>query len=187
MNRKNAWKNEKLAETLLQGKIAVMPTDTIYGIVAKAENREAVERVYAARGRDSRKPCIILIGEEEQLEKFSIALSEKQKAELGKYWPGPISIVFNCPAENLEYLHRGTKSLAFRLPANLMLRELLLKAGPLVAPSANTEGAAPARTIAEAEKYFGDSVDFYADGGTLEGAPSRVVKLNADGRADIIR
>src|SRR5262245_22092049 len=136
---------------LREGGVAVMPTDTIYGVVGSALNPETVRRIYALRGRDPGKPCIILIGDVSELEKFSISLSEKEKAILSTYWPEPVSIVFDCKDEAFSYLHRGTSTLAFRVPAPDELRELLIRTGPLVAPSANPEKSSPSKTIAEAK------------------------------------
>jgi len=175
-----------------------MPTDTIYGIVGKATDTTVVERIYALRKRDINKPCIILIGDISELEKFSVILSEEQKTKLKKYWftsPKPeseggltqTSIVFDCPDEKFAYLHRGTKTLAFRMPHPENLRNLLKETGPLIAPSANTEGMPPASTIAEAKKYFGDAIDMYVDGGEVEGQASKVIKLNKDGSVLVLR
>lgn len=77
-----------------------------------------------------------------------------------------------------QYLHRGTKTLAFRLPKPRWLRRLLTKTGPLVAPSANPEDKPPARTTKEARKYFGNRVDFYVDGGEIFGKPSRLITVS---------
>lgn len=169
------------------GGIAVMPTDTIYGLVARAEDKEAVERVYSVRKRAPEKPCIILIGDEAELEKFGVVLSEEQKREIEKLWPGAVSIVLDVPGEEFSYLHRGTGTLAFRLPAQSDLRELLKQTGPLIAPSANPEGLPPAKNIREAKEYFGDEVDFYADGGEIGGRPSKLVRLYKDGSVEVLR
>jgi L-threonylcarbamoyladenylate synthase len=146
-----------------------------------------VNRIYAIRKRNPTKPCIILIGEIEELEKFSIILTEEQKNKLKEYWPGSVSVVLDCPDPSLEYLHRGTNTLAFRLPALKTLRDLLLKTGPLIAPSANTEELPPAKNIDDAKKYFGNQVDLYVDGGEISGKASKIIKLNKDGEVVIIR
>ena len=82
--------------------------------------------------------------------------------------------------EKFYYLHRGTNSLAFRLPANKGLQELISQTGPLVAPSANMEGLPPATTIDEAENYFGDKVNFYIGDGKIAGKPSKLIKIESD-------
>ena len=70
--------------------------------------------------------------------------------------------------------------MAFRLPDNHLLRSLIKQTGPLVAPSANLEGQAEAKTIAAAKKYFGDKIDFYLDAGTKESLPSTLIKIEND-------
>ena len=104
-----------------------------------------------------------------------------------KYWPGPVSIILDCLDEKFSYLHRGTKTLAIRLPAQDSLKALLTEVGPLIAPSANPEGLLPAEDIKEAKKYFGDSVDYYMDRGRITGKPSKLIKLQKDGTVDILR
>ena len=186
--------NKNLIKILRGGGVAVMPTDTLYGMVGSAQNVSVVNRIYALRKRNPKKPCIILIGDISELKNFSINISEKQKEKLKKYWSfsptqdlRPISVVLDCPDESFSYLHRGTKTLAFRLPAIKELRDLLLETGPLIAPSANPEGLLPAKTIEEAKKYFNDSVDLYIDGGMLAGEASKVVRLHLDGSVSILR
>ncbi len=181
------WNDPNLIRTIKQGGVAVMPTDTLYGIVGDALNMSAVNRIYSLRKRSPQKPCIILIGSMDELEKFSIILTEEQKKTVAQYWPGPVSIICDCDNEELAYLHRGTNSLAMRLPENQSLRSLLLETGPLVAPSANTEGQPPAKNIAEAKKYFGDGVDMYVDAGNREGKPSKIIRLEKDGTESVVR
>jgi len=182
-------------EILKKGGIVVMPTDTIYGIVASALDSLAVDNVYEIRKRAPEKPCIILIGDIEDLKKFGIILSEEQKTAVKKYWftqssvegPGSVSVILYCPEEKFTYLHRGTNTLAFRLPQNADLQQLLKETGPLIAPSANTEGMSPAKNIAEAKKYFGEQVDLYVDGGEITGKASKIIELHKDGSVSILR
>jgi len=98
-----------------------------------------------------------------------------------------VSVVLDCPHESLSYLHRGTKTLAFRVPAHASLRELLVKVGPLIAPSANAEALPPAKSISEAKKYFGNLVDLYLDGDLVTSKASKVIKLHKDGSVAVLR
>ena len=193
----NCWENENLIRTLKAGGVAVMPTDTIYGIVGSALKPDTVGRIYAIRKRNLDKRCIILISDITELEKFGIHLPFEEKNLLRGYWPAlprtkedkksPVSIIIDCPGEEFSYLHRSTNTLAFRVPEDGELKFLLASVGPLVAPSANTEGMPPARNIGEARKYFGDQVDLYIDGGEISGNASKVIKLNSDGSATVLR
>jgi L-threonylcarbamoyladenylate synthase len=187
MIKGNSQSNIKLIEVLKRGGVVVMPTDTIYGIVGRAENQKTVEKIYKIRKRAPDKPCIILIGSLSDLPKFRIFLTPRQIEAIKEYWPGPVSIVFDCLSAELQYLHRGTNTLALRFPKNEEIQKLLLETGPLVVPSANLEGMPPARDTAEAKKYFGDEVDMYVDGGELSGTPSKIISLTASGEVKVIR
>ena len=179
--------NENLTNVLKGGGVVVMPTDTLYGVVGSALNKATVERIYNLKSRTLKKPCIILIGDISQLENFSITLSEEQNNKIKEFWPGPVSIILDCLDDSLSYLHRDTKTLAFRFPIKNTLRELLLEVGPLVAPSANPEGLPTAGDISKAKEYFGNAVDLYVDGGKITGKASKLIKLNKDGSINILR
>jgi L-threonylcarbamoyladenylate synthase len=172
----------KLFEVLKRGGVAVMPTDTILGIVGSALKRRTVERIYRVRKRNPKRPLIILISSVRDLAKFGIRLDARIKTFLNQVWPGPVSVILPLPAgrqgaKKFRYLHRGTKTLAFRVPKPKALRALLAKTGPLVAPSANLEGEPPARTVGEAIRYFGDKVDVYASGKPKRHTPSLLIEI----------
>jgi L-threonylcarbamoyladenylate synthase len=172
----NDWK--KAENILKKGGIAVIPTDTIYGLVAKAFDKKAVERVYKVRGRDKDKPCIVLISSISDLKKFDISLVDNQKKFLEKVWPGKVSVILPCTSAKLKYLHRGKKSIAFRMigKRNKNLFSIIKSVGPLIAPSANPQGMSVATKRSEARKYFGTSVDGYVYVGTKISKPSTLVE-----------
>ncbi len=171
---------------LKQGGIGVIPTDTLYGIVCPAMSSSAVQRVYRLRKRSANKPVIVLAGKTGDLKLFGIKPELKTARILRRLWPGPISVILPCESRKFRYLHRGRKTIAFRIPADAALRRFLGRTGPLIAPSANTEGKAPAKTIKEAQKYFGRKIDFYIDGGNLKSKPSSLVSLK-NGKISVIR
>lgn len=181
------WDDEKLVKVLRKGGVAVMPTDTIYGLVGRAEDEKTANRIYTLKRRAPEKPCIILIGDIKELEKFSINLSREEKNEVKKYWPGAVSVILDCGSDSFSYLHRGTKTLAFRIPNLPSLRGLLSKTGPLIAPSVNPEGLPPAGDIVQAREYFGSLIDLYIDGGKIFSKASKLIKLLKDGSINILR
>ena len=175
------FQDEKLGQLLKEGGMAVMPTDTLYGVVGSALNERTVERIYKLRKRSPEKPCIILINDWADVQKFGISVPHLPKFDR------PTSVILDCLDSKYEYLHRGTKTLAFRVPKISELQNLLHKTGPLIAPSANMEGGLPAKNIEEAKNYFGQQVDLYIDAGEINGQPSKVIKLSIDGSITSVR
>lgn len=171
---KNSWK--KAALLLKEGAIGVIPTDTIYGVCGSAFKKQTVEEIYKLRRRNPKKPMIILISSFDDLHQLGIQLGAWQKKILKQLWPGKISVVLKCPSKKFKYLHRGTKTLALRLPKNKELIKILKVSGPLVAPSANLEGKKPVETINEARRYFKDKI-FYYNKGELKGKASTLIDL----------
>jgi L-threonylcarbamoyladenylate synthase len=177
---KNNW--QKAEEILKNDGVVVLPTDTIYGIVGCAMSKKVVERIYKIKGRDENKPFIVLITSYKDLRIFGVKIDEQQAKILAKFWPGKVTVVLPCLSNKFEYLHRGEKSIAFRMigPKNKNLFNLLKKVGPIVAPSANPQYSKHAETITQAKIYFKDKVDFYLSCGTKKGKSSTLVKFEND-------
>jgi L-threonylcarbamoyladenylate synthase len=174
--------NESLI-ILMNGGIVVLPTDTVYGVVARVANKDSVARLYKLKKRD-KKPGTIIASSVRQL--IDLGVDEKYIAMVQHLWPNPISIVLPV-GDDLEYLHLGVGSLAFRVVADRELAELLDMTGPLLTSSANDPGQPTANTIDEAKQYFGDKVDFYIDGGDLSDRLASTIAILIDGKINIIR
>lgn len=170
--------DDTIVRRLKEGGVGVLRTDTIYGVVARADNEAAVERVYAVKTRTPSKSPIVLIGDVSQLfDRYDQEVIDR----LTLLWPGKNSVILPS-VDAPDWLTRGNASVAYRLPDNPELAALIAKTGPLIAPSANPEGQPPAMNVEEAEKYFDDSVDFYVDGGAVtDNTPSKLYRLQDDG------
>ena len=173
-------KDNDVSKIIKNGGVGVIPTDTLYGLVASAFIESAVEKVYNLKNRDEKKSLIILISDIEDLTKFGVEITEKAKNFIKNFWPGKVSVIFKFNNKKLSYLDRMDGTLAFRLPKNDKLITILRETGPLVAPSTNPEGMPPAKNTGEAKKYFGEGVDFYIDGGEINSLPSTLVKIEGD-------
>jgi L-threonylcarbamoyladenylate synthase len=175
---------DKVVQVLREGGIVCAPTDTIYGLLADAGNRRAVERLYEFR-RPSGRPFIVLIPEVEDALNFDIRMPRLgfPLLSLG------LTVIFQKRTTIPTYLTRWRKSLALRVPIQgTFITKLMRKfGGPLVAPSANPEGMPPARDVKEAMDYFGDEIDLYVRGAKLEGKPSTIVKFVSDKAIKIVR
>jgi tRNA threonylcarbamoyl adenosine modification protein (Sua5/YciO/YrdC/YwlC family) len=159
------------------GKVGVMPTDTVYGVVARAADEAAVTKLYALKRREQ-KPGTIIAASAAQLFQLGVPAEQLQKVE--KWWPGPLSAVLVMQGN--DYLHQGVGDIAMRVVADPGIRKILEQTGPLLTSSANQPGEPGATTIDEAWQYFGDAVDFYVDGGTITSrVPSTIVKPSTDG------
>lgn len=176
-------KNFKIiAEHIKNGDVAVLPTDTLYGISASAFNKEAVQEIYKIKEREQDKPFIILVSKIEEIEEFGINIDLENKKLLLKNWPAPLSVVFECPNEAFSYLHRKTKSLAFRIPAYNELLDLLKLTGPITSTTVNISGEPAITNIQDAINKFGDKIDLYVDlDKDLNGKPSTVIKIIGKG------
>ena len=165
---------EKAISAINNEGIVVFPTDTLYGILGSAFSKKAVERIYGVKGRNTKKPLIVLTSKISGLKKFGVREIPK---ELKKIWPGKVTVIL--PTKKFPYIHRGSNSIAFRIPKDKNLLKFLAKTGPLVAPSANPEGKPPAKNIVEAKRHFGDKVDLYV-AGRVGGKPSTIVKYQSN-------
>lgn len=171
---------------LRRGAVGVLPTDTLYGVVASTAFPDAIQRLYEVRDRTPLKGCITLIADQDQIADM-MEWDDFDRKLADTYWPGPVSIVLPVAASTPAYLRPMDHTLAFRVPNKEDLRALLWLTGPLFAPSANLAGAKPAATIAEAQAYFGENVDFYVDAGDLSGNQPSTLIRQKDGGIDVLR
>jgi L-threonylcarbamoyladenylate synthase len=176
----------EIIEILKKGGVGVMPSDTIYGLMGTIFSKETVKRIYQLKKRNQNKPLIILIGSFSDLGKMGIDFNKKTQMILEKIWPGAISVVLPFSNRKIKYLNKTGEALAVRFPDDKTLINTLKKTGPLVATSANLEGAVPAESITEARKYFGERVDFYLDGGELKASHSTLIEIK-NGKIKILR
>lgn len=175
--------SKSVAELILQGKVGVVPSDTVYGLVCSAANQESVERLYDLKKREG-KPGTIIAAYTDQL--VDLGIKARYLKPVEHYWPNPVSVIIPTGLD-LEYLHLGKQGLAVRIPKNVDILKLLRSTGPLLTTSANHPGEAEAATVEQAIAYFGDSVDFYVDGGNLSGRkPSTLIRI-VDDAVEVLR
>ena len=172
----NTVSDPRVSEALTSAKLVVLRTDTIYGIVASAANRHAMEQLYRAKHRPANESCIILVADISDIPSLT-ATQRQHYVQLNAERPTSIIV----PASN-DFPHAAHQNgtLAFRLVTG-NLAPLIRQTGPLLAPSANPAGMPPANNITEAIKYFGDMVSVYVDSGEVTTAvASRIIKLQDD-------
>lgn len=166
------------------GAVGVIPTDTVYGIVARAGDQAAVKRLYEIKKR-SHKPGTIIAASMQQLE--LLGLKHRYLKAVEQFWPGAVSVIIPVSDTKLAYLHQGKLSLAVRVPKTAELQSLLKRTGPLLTSSANSPGEPMAMNIKQAKAYFGDQVDFYEDGGDLSGRQVSTLIRIVDDAVEVLR
>jgi tRNA threonylcarbamoyl adenosine modification protein (Sua5/YciO/YrdC/YwlC family) len=166
------------AAALRKGDLAVLPTDTVYGVAADAFSPAAVARLLAAKGRDRQMPPPVLVGTVRAATALVEDLGAFGKDLIEEFWPGGLTLVLRAN-RSLSWDLGDTKgTVALRMPLHEVALELLKETGPLAVSSANRAGVPPATTAAEAQEQLGESVAVYLDGGPCPGeVPSTIVDL----------
>ena len=170
------------AEVLNRGGVAVIPTDTVYGLAARPDFPEAVDRLYTIKGRELKKPIALLASDLAAVERFGYPLVGKARELAERHWPGALTMVVpsSDPARPAE---------GFRIPDHARTRELLAACGGVLrVTSANLSGRRPATDAPQALKDVGLSSDCVVDDGVSPGGvPSTVVRVRADGELEVLR
>jgi L-threonylcarbamoyladenylate synthase len=167
------------AQIIAGGGIIAFRTDTFYGLGADPFNGAAIARIKELKGREDRKPILLLISDADEVDRFIEQSSFFKLIAMGK-WPAPLTLIgVSRPEVSIE-LTAGTKSLGVRLPDDEDVRALVRACGgALTATSANVSGQPPARTAKEVENYFPEGIDLIIDGGEVTAMePSTVLDLS---------
>ena len=172
---------EAAVHALQSGDLAVIPTDTVYGIAADAFSPPAVARLLAAKGRGRDLPVPVLVGSWRTLDGLVDELGPLARTLVEVYWPGPLTIVVRAAPSLAWDLGETRGTVAVRMPLQPVALEVLTRTGPLAVSSANRSGFPPAVDAAEAERQLGDSVSVYLDGGPAgDPVPSTILDLTGD-------
>lgn len=166
-----------LCDALEMGAVVAMATDTVYGLVARAEDPLGYERLFKLKGRDRTKPIAVLVGDLEQ----ALNLVEDPHGSLRKaasLWPGPLTVVAPKRADAPGHLGDERGTIGVRCPADEELVLLIERCGPLAASSANRAGQTTLTDAEAVRREFGHSLAVVADGGDSEQRASTVVDVS---------
>lgn len=171
---------EETARILLSGGVAVIPTDTVYGLAAHPDFPAAVDRLYSIKGRESKKPIALLAADTESVKTFlggEIPDSAATLADL--HWPGALTLV----------LPKGDGFEGLRVPDHEWTRRLLARCGGVLrVTSANLSGQRPATDAPAALADVGLSADAVVDDGISPGGvPSAVIRVDSSGVRTVLR
>lgn len=192
-------KVKRAARIIKAGGIVAFPTETVYGLAADFLNQPAVARIFAVKKRSPNKPLTVQIADISYLEKLACDISVFAYQLMGRFWPGPLTLVLkaqaNLPAHLVSSEAKGT--IGVRISDNKIAQSLIKASGTaLVAPSANLSGEPAAKTAAEVLETFDGLIEMVIDGGAaklglastvvdLSGSPYRILREGAISRRDI--
>jgi L-threonylcarbamoyladenylate synthase len=172
----------KAVEILKRGGLVAFPTETVYGLGARAFDPEAVRRVFAAKGRPADNPLILHIAIPHQLKPLVLEVPTVARRLMDRFWPGPLTLVLRRSERVSPLVSAGLSTVAVRIPDHPVALALIRELGePIAAPSANRSGR-PSPTRAEhVVAELGDAVDLVLEGGPCRvGLESTVVDLTGD-------
>ncbi|WP_226638107.1 L-threonylcarbamoyladenylate synthase [Novosphingobium profundi] len=177
-------------EILRSGGLVAVPTETVYGLAARADRDESVAAIYAAKGRPSFNPLIVHVADTDAAEAIA-HLDARAKALAEAFWPGPLTMVLPLRegAPVAAAVTAGLPTVALRCPAHAVMRAVIAETGlPLAAPSANASGGVSPTSAAHVVASLGGRVDAVIDGGPCEaGLESTIVGLREGGRWQVLR
>jgi L-threonylcarbamoyladenylate synthase len=175
---------------LAAGGTVAVPTETVYGLAARADSDSAVAGIYRAKGRPDFNPLIVHIPDLAAAERLAV-FDDRARRLAAAFWPGALTLVVprRGDAGLAAAVSAGLPTVALRCPAHPVMQALLRECGlPLAAPSANRSGGVSPTSAAHVSASLGSRVDLILDGGpTEQGIESTIVGLREDGGWAILR
>ena len=167
-------------EIIKGGGVVAFPTETVYGLGASAWNPDAIAKVFELKGRPSDNPLIVHIANYGMLINLAAEIPQNSRILMQKFWPGPLTLIFEKRPQVLDVITGGLNSVAVRMPDHAFALKLIQLTGPLVAPSANKSGK-PSPTKAEhVAADFGKTVPVLDGGACVIGLESTVLDVRTE-------
>lgn len=178
---------EKLAKIINDGNLAIVPTDTVYGIIGDATNERAIKKVYNIKKRKYSKPLIIMVSSLDMLYEYTKDINEKEKELINKFWPGKLTILLPKNDKVSNLITAGGPLVGVRYANNKPLNDLMnLINKPLISTSANLADEKTITSIDMLEEDIINNVAYIYDTGKIENASSTIVRV-IDGKVNILR
>jgi len=182
INEKMKKEIENIKKMILDGKIIICGTDTLYGLCANALDQEAVKKVYELKKRDPNKPISIFLKDKEDIEKYAY-INDISKKIIDKFLPGPLTIILKKKEIIPDIVSK--EYIGIRIPDSKIIRELAVV--PLTATSANLSGEEPPTSADEINEELKEKVHLIIDTGVCKyKTPSTIIKI-VNGNIELIR
>lgn len=170
--------NTDLKAILANGGAVVLPTETVYGLFARALDEKAVNHVYELKNRPRDKAMNLNVASYEDIMTYSKEQPDYLKKLYDAFLPGPLTIILKANGQVPKWINSGLTTVGFRLPNHPVTRELIQAEGPLIGPSANKSGMASGCYFDQIRAQFDFQVTGYQDDDALLGLDSTILDLS---------
>ena len=177
---------DHIEKELEEGRAVILPTETVYGIFAKALEQEAVDYIYELKRRPREKALNLNIADEEDIRIYSKNQPSYLTKLIDSFLPGPLTIILQANEKVPDWIHSGMSTVGFRMPAHPKTLESIRKYGPLVGPSANLSGHASGTKYEAIIKEFDQVIPGFEDDEFLTGQDSTILDISG-AKARILR
>lgn len=171
---------DRIKHELKNGGAVVLPTETVYGLFAKALDEKAVDHVYQLKGRPRDKALNLNVASLDDILNFSKNQPTYLQQLLESFLPGPLTIILEANEKVPCWVNSDLNTVGFRMPSHPITLELIREFGPLIGPSANLSGQASGVSFEEILKDFGQEVLAIEDDAFLTGQDSTILDLSSD-------
>lgn len=176
-----------IIKTLKDGKLVIMPTDTIYGIIGDATNEDVINKVYEVKERPHDKPLLILVSNLSMLHELVTEIPKETEKIIKKFWPGPLTILFKKSSKVSDTLTANSSLVAIRMPNDKRLLNIMNHLNrPLISTSANISSHNAITNPNQLEEKMKEKIDLIVDEGTVNNEASTLITI-VNGKIEILR
>ncbi len=165
-----------------QGGLVIFPTDTVFGIGCRIDDKRAVDRLFQIKKRSRKKAVPVLVADVAMAQKYITSLTDVVRRLMEEYWPGAVTLIVGCH-KNLIYspIRGGGNSIGLRQPDYPRLLEVIAEVGvPILGPSANFSGLPAPTKVSEIDRQLIKQVDYLMPGEPVIGQASTVVDCTVE-------
>ena len=176
-----------IIKTLKDGRLVIMPTDTIYGIIGDATNEDVINKVYEVKERPHDKPLLILVSNLSMLHELVTEIPKETEKIIKKFWPGPLTILFKKSSKVSDTLTANSALVAIRMPNDKRLLNIMNHLNrPLISTSANISSHDAITNPNQLEEKMKENIDLIVDEGTVNNEASTLITI-VNGKIEILR
>ena len=178
---------DKIVEIINSSGLVISPTDTVYGIMGDALNKESIKNVYDVKQRDYKKPLILLMSSIDMIKEYTLDISEDEMNLMKKFYPGCMTLLLKRNSKVDGMICNNGEYVGVRIPDNKDLLSIIEKLGrPVFSTSCNISGNDVVRSVDEIDEEIVSKVDYIYDGGYIDSVSSTVVRID-NGEVVILR